>query len=270
MTDDLNADEQRLARSIEAAFRPYALGERVHSPRRRLAPWIAAAATLVAVTLVVGVALRPASALASWTAEPTTSDRAAFDPAAEQACRDQARTWIDRGRQAGWPADTGLAEMARLPLVAFDKRGSASAALFADDDTVYICAIIPIPGPQPSYVELGGGTGMIPEDFGPIEVWAATGGWNSDYGGRWEIAGRVDPVVQQATIILEDGRAVIATIDGGWFLAWWPSESSPVRVDLHAAGGELLDSIDFGDSYLHEPTCRIGLAILDGICLWEG
>jgi len=263
LTDDLTADEQTLARSIEAAYRPYVIAERLQS-QRRLGPWIAAAATLVTVLVVIGVALRPSSALASWTAEPTTSDRAALGPATERACRDQARTWIDRGRQAGWPEDPSLSEMARLPLVAFDQRGEASAALFADDDAAYICAIIPVPGPKPSYVELGGGTGMIPEDFGLIEVWAGGSGWNSDYGGRGEIAGRVDPEVRQATLILQDGTAVIATIDDGWFLAWWPSESSPVRIDLHAAEGEMLDTVDLGERYVHEPSCRL---MIFGLCV---
>lgn len=267
MTDHLSADEQRLARSIEAAYRPYVIAERLGSPRRRLGSWIAAAETLVTVLVVIGVALRPASALASWTAEPTTSDREALGPATEGACRDQAQLWIDRGRLAGWPEDAGLIDMARVPLVAFDQRGAASAALFADEGTTYICAIIPIPGPQPSYVELSGGTRMIAEDFGLIEVRAGGSGWNWDYGGRGEIAGRVDPHVRQATMILEDGTSVIATIDDGWFLAWWPSQASPVRIDLHAAGGEMLDSVDLGERYVTEPPCRIGL--VGGICLWQ-
>ncbi|CAN5834969.1 hypothetical protein BH20CHL8_BH20CHL8_04790 [soil metagenome] len=268
MSEELSREEQALVRSIQTAYRPYVMDQQQPVRRRALRPWIAVAATLVTVLIVVGVVMRPPSALASWTAAPTTSDPAALHPATEAACREQARTLIDVGRRAGWPEDPALEEMRRVPLVAFDQRGTASAALFADEDDVWVCVIIPVTG-QPPYVELGGGTGFIAEDLGLIEVSLATAGWNSDYGGRWEIAGRVDPQVRQATIVTADGQGVIATIDDGWFLAWWPSESSPVRIDLHAAGGELLDSIDLGERFLHEPSCRLVLAVFDGICIWH-
>ena len=268
MNDDLSREDHALMERISSAYGAYRFS-RTRPPRRqRLRPWLAAAAMVAAGVVVAGVVLRPTSALASWTSTPTSSNPDALAADTEAACREQAATLVRVGQQADWPDDPALATMGRVPLVAFDERGAASAALFADRATasVWICAIIPVAG-QPPYVELGGGSGTIPEDLGEIEIWTATAGWNSDYGGRWEIAGRVDSTVGQVTIVTADGRAVVATLDGGWFLAWWPTTSEPVRIDLHDADGALLDSVGLGDRYIYEPSCRITL--LDRICLWE-
>lgn len=129
-----------------------------------------------------------------------------------------------------------------------------------------ICLVIPVSG-QPPYVELDGGSGVVPQDYGEVEVWLATGGWNADYGGRFAIAGRIEPRVRQATVARDDGRAVIASINDGWFLAWWPSESRPVRIDLHAADGELIATADLHGEYPPPPPCRVPIIGLD--CFWE-
>lgn len=268
MTDELDREDRETIAAIDAAFRPYRFDASRPLARRSRGPWMAAAATVAIVVIVAAIVWRPASAFGSWTSEPTTSDPQALADDTARACRQQAQTLVRVGEQADWPDDPALAAMERVPLVAYDQRGEASAALFADreTDSMWICAIVPVTG-QPAYVELAGGTGLIPEDLGQVEVWTATAGWNSDYGGRWEIAGRVDAAVGQLTIVTEDEREVIATIDDEWFLAWWPSESEPVRLELHDAGGSLLDTIDLGDRYAHEPSCR--LAFLE-FCLWQG
>lgn len=231
-------------------------------------PWIALAAAIVVLVVVAGVVSAPDSVLGSWTSVPTSSERGALDDTTVRACREQAATLQHVGEAAGWPEDSNLELVDRLPLVAHDQRGEASAALFAgeDESAALICAVIPVAG-QPPYVELGGGGELVPDDFGPIEIWTATAGWNSDYGGRWEVAGKVDGQVARVTMIREDGRDVVATIDHGWFLAWWPSESEPVSVDLHAADGELIERISLGARYAHEPSCK--LSFLDRICLWR-
>lgn len=264
MSDELTNEDRELMKSIGVAFRPYRLPAS-RSSRRSMRPWFAAIAIVVVVG-VVGIVWRPPSTLATWTSAPTSSNREELPDATVRACRQQAARLIAVGADAGWPEDPTLGDMRSVPLVAHDQRGAASAALFADEErgSVWICAIIPVAG-QPSYVELSGGTGAVPEDFGDIEVWTASSGWNWDYGGRWEIAGRIAPDVAEVTIAREDGESVVATLDDGWFLAWWPSESDPVRLDLRDSAGEPLDSIDLGDRYAHEPSCR---ASLFGICVW--
>ena len=268
MSDELSREDLEVMASIDAAYRPYRFNAARPLRENRLRPWLAAAATVAVLVVVAGIVWRPPSAFATWTSAPTSSDPQALAADTASACRQQAATLMQAGDQADWPEDPALAVMGRLPLVAYDQRGDASAALFADreTDSIWTCAIIPVAG-QPPYVELSGGAGLIPEDLGSIEIWAGTASWNWDYGGRWQLAGRVDPNIGQVTIVTEDDRTVIATIDDGWFLAWWPSESGPVRIDLHDADGELLDSIDLGDRYAHEPSCRISL--LDRFCLWE-
>lgn len=270
MSDEMTRGELRLVRAVETAFEPYRHRAAAPLPRRKR-PWpmAAAAVAVVAVAVAVAVAWPSSSALASWTAAPTSSDPTELADATAEACIAQSATLIRVGREAGWPADPSLEPMQSTPLVAYDQRGEASAALFADEDgrAAWICVIIPVAG-QPPYVELTGGTGTIPDDLGPVEIWTASGGWNSDYGGRWEIAGRVDDTVERIAITREDGESVTATIDDGWFLAWWPSESEAVGIDVLGAGGQRVERIDLGGRFAHEPSCRF--MVLDLLCLWSG
>lgn len=268
MKDELTPRDRKLMESIKTAYGSYRLPPARQRVRRRLWPWTAALATVAAGVTVLALVTAPPSALASWTAAPTSSDPDELPDATVDACREQAFRLIRVGEQADWPDDPSLRTLGTLPLVAYDERGEASAALLADHGSraAWICVIVPVAG-QPPYVELGGGSDVIPEDLGPVEIWTANAGWNSDYGGRWEIAGRVDPEVEQLTVVAEDGRDVVATLDDGWFLAWWPSEAEPIRIDLHTIGGELVDSLDLGDRYAHEPSCKV--SFLNRLCLWR-
>jgi hypothetical protein len=240
------------------------------SPRRPLSrrPWLIAGSAGVAAAALLALVPVGNSVLGTWTSVPTSSERVALADATVDACRDQATTRVRVFAEADWPDDPALEAMPHLPLVAHDQRGAASAALFADvdDHAAWICAVVPVEG-QPPYVELTGGGGLVPDDFGVVEVWTASGGWNSDYGGRWEIAGRVEGDVEQVTVEREDGREVVATVDHGWFLAWWPSEAEPVSAELRDRDGNIIDTVGFDDAYAHEPSCK--LSFLDRVCLWH-
>jgi hypothetical protein len=264
---DLTSDDERLIGEIRNAYRPYRLSSPALRRRRPVGRWLAGVAVVTAAVVIGAIVLRPPSALASWTRVPTSSERQALADATQDACRDQAATLIGVGEQADWPDDPGMEQMSRLPLVAHDQRGQASAALFADRErgAVAICVIVPVAG-QPAYVELTAGTGTIPDDLGSVSVWMAAGGSNWDYGSRWEIAGRVAPGVDKLIIVRSDGERVTATIDDGWFLAWWPSHSEPVQFEV--TNGNDVTTIDLGDRFdMGGPPCRIGL--FNGLCLWS-
>ena len=265
MSDELTRDDRAVAEAVRGAYRPYTLPAAAPGRRRALRPWGVMAAAVV-VAILAGIALNRPSALAGWTSAPTSSDPGELTAATDAACRDEARTRLEMW-QRGAPRDPALQAMKDLPLVAYDRRGEASSALFADAGArhVLICVIIPVAG-QPPYVELTGGSGVVPDDFGPVEVWTASSGWNSDYGGRWEIAGRVDSDVAELALSRADGESVIATVHDGWFLAWWPSTSEPVGLELRAADGELLRSVDLAGHFAHEPSCRLSFL---GLCLWS-
>jgi hypothetical protein len=125
--------------------------------------------------------------------------------------------------------------------------------------------IIPVNG-QPDYVELTATTEGIPEDFGPVSVWLAAGGSNWDYGSRWEIAGRVAPEVEKLIIVRSDGERITATLDNGWFLAWWPHWSVAARMEVTLDG--VVETIDLGGRYdSGGPPCRVSL--FDGWCVWS-
>lgn len=264
---DLTPEDESLISEIRTAYRPYRLSHPALRRRRPVAPWLAGFAAVAAAMVIGAIVLRPPSVLASWTREPTSSERQALGDATEDACRNQAATRIRVGGEAGWPDDPGMEQMRGLPLVAYDRRGEASAALFADLErrTIAACSIIPVAG-QPSYIELSAGTHIIPEDFGSASIWMAASGSNSDYGSHWEIAGRVAAGVEKLVIVRSDGEQVTATIDDGWFLAWWPSRSEPVQLEVTV--GDDAETIDLGDQFDRgEPPCRV--VLLDRLCLWS-
>lgn len=265
LRNDLTPEEQRLAAQIKCAYEPYRLAA---GPLRRrpVRVWLASFAVVAAVVVVGAVVLRPPSALATWTREPTSSEVEAMTDATEDACRDQTARRQRVGAEARWPDDPAMREMGSLPLVAYDQRGEASAALFGDEQTgsVAVCVIIPVSG-QPDYVELTAATEGIPENFGPVSVWLAAGGSNWDYGSRWEIAGRVAPEVAKLVIVRSDGERVTATLDNGWFLAWWPYSSVAAQMEVTVDGA--VETIDIDGRYESGgPPCRV---YLFDWCVWS-
>ncbi len=267
--DHLTSEEQSLVARINAAYESYRFPAGPLRHRRPVRLWLASLAAVSAAVVVGAIVLQPRSALATWTSEPTSSELPALTDATEDACREQAATRLGVGTRAGWPDDPTMRDMARLPRVAHDQRGEASAALFADVDsgTMAICVIIPVAG-QPDEVELTGGTGGIPEDFGSVSVWMAAGGSNWDYGSRWEIGGRVAADVDELVIVRADGERVTATIDGGWFLAWWPSSSHAAQLQITT--GDDVQTVELGDRYnLGGPPCRVGVPFLGDFCIWS-
>lgn len=267
MNDELTPEEERLASQVRTAYKPYRAPDRLLRRRHPIRLWLTSLAAVAALVVVGAAVLRPMTALATWTSEPTSSELAAITDATEDACREEAVTRQRIGAEAGWPDDPATREMGGLPLVAYDERGEASAALFAHEasGSVAICVIIPVAG-QPDYVELTASTGSIPEDFGPVSVWQAAGGSNSDYGSRWEIAGRVAVEVDELVIVRSDGERVTATLDNGWFLAWWPHWSEAARLEV-TVGGKV-EPIDLGDRYdSGGPPCRV--ILFDQWCVWS-
>lgn len=267
MHDELTPDERHLAALIRAAYEPYRMADRPLRRSRPLRLWLASFAAVAAVVLVGAIVLTPPSTLATWTREPTSSELDGLADASEEACREEAAAWQRRGARAGWPDDPAMRDVSALPVVAHDQRGEASATLFADSGSrsAAICAIIPVAG-QPPYVEIDASTDLIPEDFGAISIWMATGGSNWDYGSRWEIAGRVAATADEVVIVRTDGERVTATLRGGWFLAWWPDSSHPAQLLI--TSGDEVTTVDLEDRYdTGGPPCRV--MILDEVCIWS-
>lgn len=265
--DQVTPEEQQLASRIKIAYEAYRLDARPLPRHRPLRRWFMSFAAVAAVVVVGAVVSRPPSALATWTREPTSSELEALTDATEDACREQAVRRQGVGAEAGWPDNPGLSQMADLPVVAHDRRGAVSAALFADEESASaaVCVIIPVGG-QPDYVELNASTEVAPEEFGGVSIWTGSSGSNWDYGSRWDLAGRVSPEVDELVIVRADGERVTATVHDGWFLAWWPHSSHPAQ--LQVTRGDDVEIIDLRDRYdVGGPPCR--LQIVSGFCLWS-
>lgn len=254
----LTSEDVRVMSDIRRAYARYRYSG--GDPRRhRGRAWIAGAVVLAGVAVAAALALRPSSAVATWTREPTSSETNALADATIDACGEQAAHRERVAVEAGHPADPAAQQLEDLPLVAHDQRGDASAALFADLDSgaAAICAIVSVEG-QPPYVELTAATGLIPDDRGLASIWIAAAGTNWDYGSRWEMAGRVAPGVDRVVIVRDDGERVTATLEDSWFLAWWPSGAHPVALEISEDGAPV-ETIDLGDEFDREPPCRIRL-----------
>jgi hypothetical protein len=51
------------------------------------------------------------------------------------------------------------------------------------------------------------------------------------------IDGRTEPGVTAVTLILDDGQDVVATVDDGWFVAWWPGSGNVTSAQVTTAAG---------------------------------
>ena len=222
------------------------------SLRLRRIRFVAISAPAVALTvigIVVGASLlRPASAFATWTAEPGAVDPA-FAAAMQRNC-----ALSPSGVEPSLSPET-RAEMAeqqqifaQLPLVVMDQRGRAGVALFAerraDGQASVMCMTIAAEVGGPPVVGGGGsGTGgqEAPAD-GPLRLF--TGQRNgSDAGTFTAYAGSVGPEVTRVTVERSEGSGVVATVSNGYFLVWWPGEAFAARFVGENAEGAVVAEI---------------------------
>ena len=83
------------------------------------------------------------------------------------------------------------------------------------------------------FVEGGGsGTGGGPPSIGPQEVAPGGNGSGSGMGGDTYsyVTGQVGSEIGGVVLELTDGNRVTASVGGGRFAAWWPSEAQPTRI----------------------------------------
>jgi hypothetical protein len=208
MNDQLES-ELRTALRDRASLVPAASVQRLsganYRPRRsRLRPPIAIGATAIAAAasgaavLVISLGAGASNAFAGWTSKPTLPAPGQID-AASAAC------------QAAQSPIVGL------PLKLSDTRGPFTFSVYADSQTSAAC----IKGPNFMGVSSSASTAPVSVPAGQIMFW---GSHDADRtGDAYSFAdGRTGAGVSAATLVLDDGTEVQATVGNGWFLAWWP------------------------------------------------
>jgi len=190
--------------------------------RRRRRVWAAMGTGGTALTGAVVAAILMLSSGASvaegWVPAPAAPSAAAV-AAATAACN-----WLNR---SNGPALTGKP-------VLTDGRGSYTAAIYVNGDVAQIC----ISNGQHK------GTSIATNDRGILGFDPAPGpdqlGDPSGGGGRApgfpgsgqaeDVYGLAGSDVSAVTFEFADGSAVQATVQDGWYFAWWPGDGSPTTV----------------------------------------
>ncbi len=173
-----------------------------------------------------------ASVAEGWTPIPTAPSAAAV-AAATRACN-----WVNARNSP--PALTGTP-------VLTDGRGSYTAAIYVNGDVAHICisngqhtatgittddgrTLRPSAAPGPDQLgDPSGGGGSAP-GF-PASDGSTTPNQEED------VHGLAGSDVSAVSFAFADGSTVEATVQNGWYFAWWPGDSWPTTVHVTTGSG---------------------------------
>jgi hypothetical protein len=182
-----------------------------HRPmRRRLLVGVAAAVAAGGAAAVVVPALLPGAAdkaVASWTAVPSARTGEQVLPQA-RAC---AGNDVGGGSSTVQPSDVLLAEQRGVATLLIMRKSSGTTVecLSVGDDTLASMGLADDERPQ--LAPLAG--------VATLETMSSLGDGDS----MWSnIVGRVGPGVTGVEVRLDNGRIVQASVQAGWWAAWWP------------------------------------------------
>lgn len=191
---------------------------------------LAAVSVAALLALLLSLAGTPSNAFAGWTAKPTA-------PTAAQLAAAQAYC----ARNAPTPG---------LPLQLTDTRGPFTFEVFANATANDFC----ITGPSFSNASGWSTSSPVPVPTGNLDLWAEHTTTHAGQAYGFVIA-RAGEGVKAATLTLEDGTAVTATVHNGWAVAWWPGSHHVARAQL---------TTDAGTQTQTFPPSRCGLHNCDG------
>lgn len=119
-----------------------------------------------------------------------------------------------------------------LPLKLSDTRGPYTFEVFATDRTRDTCLT------GRSVLHTDGISAAAPVTAPADQLMLEGDHATIDEGGAYSIAeGRAGAGVTGATFTLDDGSRVQATVQNGWFVAWWPSAHTVRSATLTSTGG---------------------------------
>jgi hypothetical protein len=238
------------ARPHRPAMRSPRIGLGLRAGGRRLWPLVGAAGVAVAAALVVAITLLSTGtspAYAGWARVPTTASTTSLKSAVRRCYK------VDPN------GNNGLGHP-----VLTEARGRSTALIHVIDRTVYMClydsnfsevtsdSMGPLraaPGLDqlsvPYGVWGGGGSGRLPKRLvqelkhRPITratfiQWAR---FNAGDGyGYWAL-GQAGSGITAVTFAFAGHKAVTATVEHGWYFAWWPWMSDPTSVTVKTSTG---------------------------------
>jgi hypothetical protein len=81
------------------------------------------------------------------------------------------------------------------------------------------------------------GAADVPVDPGTILPGLHVEWKAADGQGFGSLDGKVGVGVTGVSLVLDDGTSVVATISGGWFAAWWPTQHAVQYAEVTTSGG---------------------------------
>ncbi|HEX5193259.1 MAG TPA: hypothetical protein VFW09_10680 [Solirubrobacteraceae bacterium] len=231
--------ELREALAARADALPATAGSRLRThdyrPRTRsLRPPVAAgaltaAAVAGAAVWVVGLSSQTSSAFAGWSASPTAGSPGQVN-GAEAACRTRliqgpAKAAPPGGAAASLsargPKPGALSRMnARLEPVLTDTRGPFTWVIFAGRHGSASC----ISGPSFTAMSANGSSTPQAVQASRIQLSSLSQAQTPSGSSYSFVEGRAGSDVTAAALVLDDGTHVQATLQNGWFVAWWPGD----------------------------------------------
>jgi hypothetical protein len=212
-TDVRAALHERAAR-VHAS--PRLLAADYHPRTRRIWPPVAIGGGLATAAGALAAALSLAggasSAFAGWTPQPTAPTHGQL-AAAEAYCAKNVPT----------PG---------LPLKLTDTRGPFTFLVYSDGSSNDFCTL------GPSFRNASGWRTSPPVTVGAgkLYLWAEHTTTDSGQAYTFVIAQAGDGV-SAASLTLEDGSEVTATVQNGWAVAWWPGSQQATSAELTTASG---------------------------------
>ncbi len=253
MNQHTHLDEDRaLASAIRRVFSAYRVSRRELQPERerqrttsRLRRLALAAAAPITVAVVVVFVMQslaaPPAAFAGWTAVP-----AAPDPAVAAIVENDCRQFLPETAEMSDERMFNEEQRRRiefgpspasLPLVAHDRRGEVTLALFTDGHLYADCTI---QTSERGYIAIGIGWIEDEPDRAVRVVGGVRGEGSADVPPMHSVIGQVAPSVTRVVIERSEGEPVTATVADGYFLAWWPSAAEIVRITAYDEAGDIV------------------------------
>jgi hypothetical protein len=251
MTDLLESDlratlHERAARVPDASI--VRLRRLEYRPRTRaVTPPVAigavagATAAAVAVVALIGLGAGASNAFAGWTPTPTPPAPAQLGRA-EASCKQQS-------------------PVAGLPLRLSDTRGPFTFSVYADSDSSATC----ISGP--TFTSVSADSSSAPVSIPPGQVLLRSSHVTNRDGQAYSFAvGHTGAGVSAVTLNLDDGTSVTATVENGWFVAWWPSAHAVSSADVTTPSGVKTQTFDHGrQSPCGAQPCAAEMSVSGGI-----
>ena len=294
--EEFAARAGRLPVGAASRLRSIDYGPREHRLRAPAIGMGALAGAATAGTALAVVLGGSTPAYAGWSATPTSA--AAPSPAADASCQSQLSG--THPGPAGAGADLGSGAWQS---VLTDVRGPFTVALFQDDGA-YAACFTSASFTEINQVAAGSGQGAESNSVG-VQSGSASGGGSPGSGlsgtvvggtssgalqqvtqthlsisgdGPYTLVdGRAASGVTGVTLVLDDGQDVVATVDDGWLVAWWPGGATATSSQVTTQSGTTSEALVTGARIPFPPpgspgSCRVERErrhVLPGVLGWS-